>query len=857
MMVCESGNESEDKSEGESEDDSESDVEVGSRFGGGLGGKRELRYEDWKRNQIGDEIRSAIERGMESRIGREVGDKKREFGRENEGLVEARSQIGSGFGSKKVDEIGSVFGRRNKNEIGREVGGNEVRKEFGKENGGMVGLSQRVSRIKRRVTDEIGSAAGNGIKSRLRKGVGDERKGEFERENGENGEKSQIGKEVNKIGSVFGGKNKDRIGRGMGGNEVREEFGRKNEGMVGLSQRVSRIKRRVTDEIGSAAENRMNSGIGKEVGDEKKKESQRENGGVVGGKSQIGNGIGGRKVDKIGSVFGGKNKDRIGRGMGGDEVREEFGSTDSGFLDSASMKEGSSSDFIGPGLNRREPNLMKTVDVKDAFERIESKIAILKNQNAILAQENAFLRERIENLEFSKGKQWRGKMEKGALSGKGNGESEDVGGMEAEAIEILGAKVKDMEEKMEKLVQNIKEKKNVNSGDDAIKSSISKSVNNSIKKSNQPLVQDRMQQHFEATDDSHLEGRQRRPMTGPFMSDKESRLSSQGLAWPNSQDCPSHETWKESMHLQIKNATNMGILERDIISSIRNHWIKSGEQKYHMILVREDIDSMDAILKAITDLDPEPYLSPEEKFRQLEQSEGETCMEYMRKIEIECHGYFGETAFKNRKIKEHFLDSVTMNGLKLNENDKLILRNNPDLMEIALFAGQTLDKRDAEKSNLVQQIRSAVGSGTKGGIGRGLGDETGHKFGRGNGGVVGIEERTGDEIGSALGSGTTSIIGRGAGNEKRKEFGGGNVKRATAKDVMLGLTSDGDKVCFRCAQMSHLARCCSNDRYCAVCGQVSDHTTRNCRSINGPWILRNGGAVLRPTQLPFGGGARG
>ena len=96
---------------------------------------------------------------------------------------------------------------------------------------------------------------------------------------------------------------------------------------------------------------------------------------------------------------------------------------------------------------------------------------------------------------------------------------------------------------MEKLVQNIKEKKNVNSRDDAIKSSISKSVNNSIKKSNQPLVQDRMQQHFEATDDSHLEGRQRRPMTGPFMNDKESRLSSQGLAWPNSQDCPSHETW--------------------------------------------------------------------------------------------------------------------------------------------------------------------------------------------------------------------------------------------------------------------------------------------------------------------------
>ena len=121
MMICESGNESEDKSEGESEDDSESEVEVGSRFRGGLGGKRELRYEDWKRNQIGDEIRSAIERGMESRIGREVGDKKREFGRENEGLVEARSQIGSGFGSKKVDEIGSVFGRRNKNEIGREI----------------------------------------------------------------------------------------------------------------------------------------------------------------------------------------------------------------------------------------------------------------------------------------------------------------------------------------------------------------------------------------------------------------------------------------------------------------------------------------------------------------------------------------------------------------------------------------------------------------------------------------------------------------------------------------------------------------------------------------------------------------
>ena len=208
-------------------------------------------------------------------------------------------------------------------------------------------------------------------------------------------------------------------------------------------------------------------------------------------------------------------------------------------------------------------------------------------------------------------------------------------------------------------------------------------------------------------------------------------------------------------------------------------------------------------------------------------------MEYMRKIEIECHGYFGETAFKNRKIKEHFLETVTMNGLKLTANDKLLLRNNPDLMEIALFAGQALDKRDVEKKNLMQQTGSAVGSGRKGGVGRGLGDETGHEFGREKGGVVGIEERTGDE------------------------FGGGNVKRATAKDVMLGLTSDGDKVCFRCAQMSHLARCCSNDRYCAVCGQVSDHTTRNCRSINGPWILRNGGAVLRPTQLPFGGGARG
>ena len=127
MMICESGNESEDKSEGESEDDSESEVEVESRFGGGLVGKRELRYKDGKRNLmasgtggIGDGIRSANERGMESRIEREVGDKKREFGRENEGLVEARSQIGSGFGSKKVDEIGSVFGRRNKDEIRRQ-----------------------------------------------------------------------------------------------------------------------------------------------------------------------------------------------------------------------------------------------------------------------------------------------------------------------------------------------------------------------------------------------------------------------------------------------------------------------------------------------------------------------------------------------------------------------------------------------------------------------------------------------------------------------------------------------------------------------------------------------------------------
>ena len=219
------------------------------------------------------------------------------------------------------------------------------------------------------------------------------------------------------------------------------------------------------------------------------------------------------------------------------------------------------------------------------------------------------------------------------------------------------------------------------------------------------------------------------------------------------------------MLILIRDAKELGISEQKIARSINCHLLNDCvESQYLYHHQRYNTSSLNDMKRALSELDSaECYLTGEERFNKTRQLPGESALNFMDRVEFECKEIFGaNNGANNRKIKKHFIENFTLNGIGLDLQKYNWLNAYYDLHELALAAEGILNQKPSEPTK----------------------------------------------------------------DENKDRRSSSHKQKVTAEEVIKGTSKEGFIVCFKCSETLHLSIQCRNPRFCSICNSSINHTTK-------------------------------
>ena len=287
------------------------------------------------------------------------------------------------------------------------------------------------------------------------------------------------------------------------------------------------------------------------------------------------------------------------------------------------------------------------------------------------------------------------------------------------------------------------------------------------------------------------------------------------MAWPD----PSKsevETWQRLVNDAIDDAQQEGIPDQLICKGIKQFLLGNNKTicRFSSLILDIKPNTITNIRSIINKLSNRKLeYSAEERFRTMQIQPDEDTLDFIDRLQVTHRDMFGsEKPGGKRRIKTQFINGLIIKSQRLNSDEKSLLMVYENLNDMAVNAQNTMDRKVEKFQNKycvreTQPLNNALSESQESGVPPHI---TGH---------------------NCQGPGYAPTPTHD--NERRSRqppvyaqyTNETNSRKATATDVMRGMTTDGRKMCFRCTCYTHLARDCKSKRFCAVC-KSDTHTTR-------------------------------
>ena len=345
-----------------------------------------------------------------------------------------------------------------------------------------------------------------------------------------------------------------------------------------------------------------------------------------------------------------------------------------------------------------------------------------------------------------------------------------------------------------------------------------------------------------------------------------------GIKWPGFDGTVTIDTIRRLFQFQIDSAKNRNIPDDIIKDSIVQHLMSSKRMAEFANLTQEvPPTSLENVIEIIHRLDPEEQcLAPEERFKAMTMLENETSIAFIKRLQTAFRDMFGTNVIgDNRRIRTQFIEGYEKDGLKLNKEEKKSLFVCGDLTDLAIAADRAIEgksnKNDSKRQNYNQfatmpqapprnfQSQQNFAQNQQGYAPRPFNQnkqfnprpfQPNYNAQRPQA-PQNMQQVNTAQANNAMNDGSNTQNAINLFQAPRRTTAGPNAARATLEDVRNGKTTNGDMVCFNCAQSGHLKFQCAFYAFCVYCNGEKRHNT----AAHGRWSQ---GEAMGQQQQPNG-----